>query len=320
MLLKTADDKSRRLVLLEELQHSNQLDYGQKKWLKDELMRFRKGIEGERESAHYLDNYFKPGQNHVVLHDLRFVVDGDVAQIDHLILNRTGHILLVETKNYAGDIIVNEHGEFTVKYGPDDFGIPSPLEQSRRHERVLARLLERLEIGGRVDKLPDFHHVVMVHPKAVIRRPVAKSFDTSFLIKADQFPTWHEKFVDNVGAGVIFKAFLNLRSLETLVEWAEKLKRQHQPQDLLALPEFMNPKVAPALPAAQGTQTPAPATIPPAPAEAVDTRGATDSAPAKKLVCAHCGMKISYPEGKFCWNNSKSFNGLQYCREHQALF
>ncbi|MEY4757566.1 MAG: hypothetical protein RJA34_2464 [Pseudomonadota bacterium] len=78
-------------MLLEELQHSNQLDFGQKKWLKDELMRFRKGIEGERESAHYLDNYFKPGQNHVVLHDLRFVVDGDVAQIDHLILKRTSH-------------------------------------------------------------------------------------------------------------------------------------------------------------------------------------------------------------------------------------
>jgi hypothetical protein len=178
----------------------------------------------------------------------------------------------LETKNYAGDIIVNEHGELTVKYGPDDFGIPSPLEESRRHERVLARLLERLEIGGRVDKLPDFHHVVMVHLEAVIRRPDAKTFDTSFLIKPDQFPTWHEKFVDNVGAGVIFKAFLNLHSLVALVEWVEKFKRQHQPQDLLALPEFMNPKVAPALPAAQGTQAPAPATIPPAPADAVDTQ------------------------------------------------
>jgi hypothetical protein len=41
--------------------------------------------------------------------------------------------------------------------------------------------------------------------------------------------------------------------------------------------------------------------------------------PAKRLICAHCGAKISYPEGKFCWNNAKRFGGLAYCREHQAL-
>ena len=43
-------------------------------------------------------------------------------------------------------------------------------------------------------------------------------------------------------------------------------------------------------------------------------------APAKKLICAQCGIKIGYPEGKFCWNNAKRFGGLQYCREHQAAF
>jgi len=41
---------------------------------------------------------------------------------------------------------------------------------------------------------------------------------------------------------------------------------------------------------------------------------------AKKLICAQCREKISYPEGKFCWNNAKRFGGLQYCREHQGLF
>lgn len=81
MILKSADDKSKRLALLEELQRSPMLDESQKKWLRDELMRLKKGIQGERDSAHYLDSYFKDGENHVVLHDLRFVVNGDVAQI-----------------------------------------------------------------------------------------------------------------------------------------------------------------------------------------------------------------------------------------------
>ena len=62
MLLKSADDKSKRLALLQELQRSQLLDPVQKKkWLRDELMRLNKGIQVERETAHYLDYYFKDG-------------------------------------------------------------------------------------------------------------------------------------------------------------------------------------------------------------------------------------------------------------------
>ena len=55
----------------------------------------------------YLDQYFKGAENHVLLHDLRFVVDGDVAQIDHLIINRGFGMYLVETKNYAGSLAIS---------------------------------------------------------------------------------------------------------------------------------------------------------------------------------------------------------------------
>lgn len=105
------------------------------------------------------------------------------------------------------------------------------MEQSRRHERVLARLLERLEIVGRTQKLPDFHHVVMLHPKTTITRPPANVLDTSDVIKADQFPTWHQSFVNKNGVGAVFKAALNMRSTDTIKEWSEKLMRQHRPED-----------------------------------------------------------------------------------------
>lgn len=324
MLLKSADDKSKRVALLEELQRSQLLDAHQKKWLREEQMRFTKGLQGERESAHYLDHYFKDGENNVVLHDLRFVIDGEVTQIDHLILNRAGHVYLLETKNYACNLIINDHGEFTADYGNARFGVPSPMEQSRRHERVLAKLLERLDIVGRTQKLPEFHHVVMLHPKATITRPPANVLDTSDVIKADQFPTWHQSFVSKIGVGGVFKAALNMRSLDTVKEWGEKLMRQHRPEDLLALPDFMRPR------------EPAKVTSPPAkPPQRVETREIptltsgyvqplspavgkpTEEPPAKKLICAHCGVKISFAEGKFCWNNEKRFGGLQYCREHQ---
>ncbi|WP_427911606.1 nuclease-related domain-containing protein [Ramlibacter sp. MMS24-I3-19] len=89
MLIKKADDKGKRLSLLEDLQRSAVLDARQKQWLREELSRLRKGIQGERDSAYYLDQYFKDSENHVVLHDLRFVIDGDVAQIDHLVISRS---------------------------------------------------------------------------------------------------------------------------------------------------------------------------------------------------------------------------------------
>ncbi len=316
MLIKSADDKSKRLALLQDLQQSPMLDTRQKDWLRDELRNLQAGIKGEQAAAFYLDGHYKDGQNSLLLHDLRLVVDGETAQIDHLVINRTGYMVLIETKNYSGDLEVNAHGEFTVRYGRDRYGIPSPYEQSRRHARVLGKLLERLEIGTRTDKLPEFHNVVMMHPKAIIQRPDPKAFDTSFLIKADQFPAWHEKLVNGYGTGGLFKALLNVRSPDTIKEWSEKLKRQHRPADLLALPDFMQPK--PHL--AQVAQTPKPTSpAPKAEPAAVAPAGADDSL-AKKLICVHCREKISFPEGKFCWNNTKRFGGLQYCREHQGLF
>ena len=47
MLIKPADDKSKRLALLESLQGSPRLDGRQKAWARDELMRFRRGIQGD---------------------------------------------------------------------------------------------------------------------------------------------------------------------------------------------------------------------------------------------------------------------------------
>jgi hypothetical protein len=304
VLIKTADDKSKRIKLLEELQQSGQLGATQKKWLREELHRFKKGLQGERESAHYLDSHFKDSANHALIHDLRLFVDDEVAQIDHLVFARAGMIYLIETKNYSGNLIINEHGEFTVDYDGERYGIPSPLEQSRRHERILQKLAEQLGIMGRVDKKLDVHHVVLMHPKAIIQRPPPKAFDTSFLIKADQFPSWHQKFADQLGVGSVLKGMLNLRSQATVREWAEKLCRQHRPQDLLAIPDFMKLEAASA-----SKPILAPSSAFASAAESI----------AKRLICAHCNAKISYAEGKFCWSNAKRFGGLQYCRDHQGL-
>lgn len=315
MLLKKADDKSKRLTLLQDLQKSPMLDARQKTWLREELDRVRKGIQGESESAFILDQYFKDGKNHVLLHDLRFVVDGDVAQIDHVIINRGFGVYLIETKNYAGSVRINGHGEFTIEYDSGRFGVPSPIEQSLRHERIVRKLFERLEITNRIGTDFEFHHVVMFHPKAIITRPPQKEFDTSNVIKADQFPTWHQRFVDKeISLGTVLKGIANMRSLETVAEWGEKLARQHRPDNPLALPEFMQPKAPTPAAVAQG---PGRGLLPAEAGQSMQTQ--PPDARMKKLICMHCNAKISFPEGKFCWSNERRFKGGQYCRDHQKL-
>ncbi len=48
MLIKSADDKSKRLALLQDLQLSPLLDTRQKEWLRVELRNLTAGIKGER--------------------------------------------------------------------------------------------------------------------------------------------------------------------------------------------------------------------------------------------------------------------------------
>lgn len=62
MLIKSADDKSRRLALLQDLQQSPLLDARQKEWLRVELRNLTAGIRGEREAAFHLDGHYKDAQ------------------------------------------------------------------------------------------------------------------------------------------------------------------------------------------------------------------------------------------------------------------
>lgn len=316
MLLKSADDKAKRLALLEELQRSPLLDRRQRDWLRDECHRTKRGITGERDAAHYLDNYLKDDPDRALLHDLRFKVDGDVVQIDHMVITRSLYVYLLETKNFNGNLRINELGEFSVEYrGERAVGIPSALEQGRRHEGPLKRLFETLGIQGRNGGAAHIHHCVLVHPSSIIHRPPATKLDTRNVIKADQFRAWHERFQEQVsgGVGAVFGSLLNIRGADTIKDFAQKLIRQHRPADPLALPEFMQPQVvAETQSPARSQVTRCEATPPPMPSPPPAER--------RKLVCATCSAKITFAEGKYCWNNERRFGGLQYCREHQAAF
>ncbi|MCK9202739.1 MAG: NERD domain-containing protein [Gallionella sp.] len=310
MLIKSADDKSKRLRLLDELQKSDRLDDRQKKWLRDEYWRLAPGVAGEQDAAHYLDMVFQSAKNSSLLHDLRLEADGQVAQIDHLLISRTFTFFLLETKSFRGSLHINEQGEFTVEYEDSRrYGIESPLEQSRRHEIVLRKVLDRLGISGRIGTEPTFQHVVLVHPKAVIHRPPATALDTSMVIKADQFLTWLDRYIDAHGVVGTLAWMLNFRGQETVKEWGEQLKAEHRPTSPLDLPPFMKPKAPPIVQLSTrhlGAEVP---TKPPTPARERD--GAVP-------VCFTCGMNLTPKAVKYCQDKAAWFGGKLYCFKHQS--
>lgn len=324
MLIKSADDKKKRLRLLKELAESDRLDQTQKDWLQKEYRNLRRGIDGERDAAHYLDTSFSESKNRAVLHDLRLEADGQFAQIDHLAFDRTLTFFLLETKTFSGSLHINERGEFMVEYsGESRYGIPSPLEQSRRHETVLKKVLKRLDIVGRVGTTPRFVHVVLVHPKAIIHRPPANQFDTSMIIKADQFPTWHAKHIDEMGIVPVLADMVNLRGRDTLMEWADRLKSEHRPTNLLELPDFIKPRAS--FPATQRHPPDAAAEIPKrigASENKSETRPKQSASDAVKVsvapICATCGKRLTPKAAKFCKDKAAQFGGQFYCYDHQA--
>lgn len=309
MLIKSADNKSSRLKLLEDLKQQP-LNKQQGEWLEKELWALRTGIQGEKDAAYYINAEYKDSDHYAILHDLRIEVEGETAQIDHLLI---GHYFafLFETKNFNGNIDINERGEFTVKYANGKkVGIPSPIEQSYRHERLLLKLFERLDVKSFMGKPLEIHHVVLMSPKAIISRPDSAKFDTANVIKADSLRSWKKKFLDKEAsflqiASLTVKMFLlkpqvlfNQPNAETIRGYGKRVAHSHKPANLLALPDFMQPR-----PQAENVPQPA-----------------VSKQPKMPPGCATCGEAVSPAEVRFCRIYKERFDGQLYCREHQQAF
>ena len=191
---------------------------------------------------------------------------------------------------------------------------------------MFVRLLDEVGISGRFTRRPTVFHAVLLHPRAIITRPAAGKFDTSMIIKADQFETWRQKNVDALGVATILRMTANLASAETISEWGRVIAARHKPENPLDLPDWLKPRPdnttisqPTRLEVRESTPPPVVASQPVSDAPRSVKAATSQSAP-RKLICATCGEKISFPEGKFCWNNDKRFGGLQYCRDHQAAF
>ncbi len=304
MLLKPADDKYEQINLLESLSKTSNISNASRDKIYNELSMLRAGIKGEQDSAYEIDFYFGKSKNWMVIHDLRLVCDGRVAQIDHLLISRFLECYVIETKNYSASIEISEKGEFTRIDDARSFGIASPIEQNNKHIEVLRSVLEKLadklpkRIG--IKLMPEFRNVILFSKTAQIKRPI--KFDTSAVMKAEQFKSWIDEERNNPNPSV--RDFIQVAKVvfsETITDLGLRLVARHKP----IIPDYYS-KFSLAksdLSVKQESKK----------YEVVSTPQINDKIADKNNWCATCKAKITERAAKFCWDNKQRFGGRAYC-------
>lgn len=230
MILKNADDKTAQIDELNRLLGIAPIQI--KPRVEAELRMLQAGFKGERESSFHINDKFKDKKNAFVIHDLRLEHNGQVAQIDHLIINRMFGAFVLETKHFHAGLKINENGEFEqwVPRMKSYVGMASPLEQNARHIDVLRKVfIDKVETPKRLgfQFQPTFYSRVLVNPTAKIIRP--KRFDTSEVIKADAFFSKYNKDYDKAGFFESLSQVAKIVSSETVEEVCNQLIKMHKP-------------------------------------------------------------------------------------------
>jgi hypothetical protein len=232
MIIKRMDSKEQEIGELETLLKGRLIPY-QRFLIERELKAIRSGVSGEKDSAYYIDFYLGNSKNWAVIHDLRLEHKGQVAQIDHLLMNCFFDIYVLESKNYSYKLKVTPEGEFQTYYDKEYIGIPSPIEQNKRHIHLLDRFLKHHDILPKrvgISIRPRFKNIILVSPKSIIVRPPENKFDTSSVIKADTLRTKIDWEVEKGSPFTDIASLSKTCSSSTLQRTARRLASFHRPQ------------------------------------------------------------------------------------------
>lgn len=311
MLLKSADNKESQLAILKNLLNHEKIPANKKQLIEKELRNMSIGIATEKQAAYEIDFGFASTKNLIVLHDLRFEINGRVAQIDHLLMNRSLDVYVLETKTFGSGVSINDMGEFSTTFNGREVGIPSPIEQNARHISVLKDAFKLIGLPTRlgITLQPACHSVILVSKKGMITRPSESKLYKN-VIKIDQFCSWYNASLDELKPSDVFGIF-KICSSETIQSLCEKIIALHKPGRIdyikkFGLIDILLNKVAAS------------------PVIAVSRESSKSAAGEvkenSKYFCATCRIAIYDIVAKFCWNNKLRFGGKAYCRSCQIKF
>ncbi len=278
MQIKAADGREADVQAFTELIARPDVDASTRRRIETELRQVQAGARGEREAAYEIEFHLRENPNRMTIHDLRLEVDGRVAQIDHLILDRLLGIWVCESKHFSEGVAVNDFGEWTGFFRSRPYGIGSPIEQNRKHIAVVGDLFAKrlVELPKRLGFTlkPDLRSLILVSKEARITRPKTKAARARIegldsVIKIDQLSQALKAEIE----GRALRQGLKVVGAVTLERLARQLAALHKPATF-------------DWPARFGLSAR------PTPANPVPAR-APLSAPSPAATCAGCGKHVS---------------------------
>jgi len=217
MLYKEIDSKETEINQLKNLLKQS-TNPKQQALIRADLTRIENGYKAEKDNAYYLDFGFKDSPRNILLHDIRIEHNGNVAQIDHIIINRLG-IEVLESKSFTGILTIKEDGSLNVKYGEKIKTFPNPIEQNKRHAKILEDFLkEKMELPSNLKLFGiPIDSTVLINPKTTLtNNTLPQGFH-----RADSFITHWDERVEKMGS---------MMTLERAKEIADLLVKNHKPK------------------------------------------------------------------------------------------
>ena len=143
--------------------------------------------------AFYLRRFFGSSADVDVLNYLRVDLNGEVAQMDHLVLHPFG-LLIVESKSVSNGVKIADDGQWMRYYNGKPSGMQSPITQAQLQGMLLKELLEKtVKQKGFFDQV-RFDALVAISDGGTITWP--KSGALPEVCKADQVPDRINKRVE----------------------------------------------------------------------------------------------------------------------------
>jgi hypothetical protein len=143
------------------------------------------GRRAEEQMAHYLKRFFGSHPEVDVLNYLRIDLQGEVAQMDHLVLHPFG-LTIVESKSVAGSVQIKDDGQWIRWFNKQPQGMRSPVTQARMQAMLLKELLSRTVKQKGFFDVVDFEVLVAISDSGTIQWPSSGSLPE--VCKADQVP------------------------------------------------------------------------------------------------------------------------------------
>jgi hypothetical protein len=224
MLYKNIDTKEPEINQLKNLLKLSK-NPKQQALIRADLARIENGYQAEKDNAYYLDFGFKDSPRCILLHDIRIEHNGKVAQIDHIIINRLG-IEVLESKSFTGTLSIRGDGSLDVEYGKKTQTFPNPIEQNKRHAKILTDFIkENIELPSNLKLFGvPMDSTVLINPKTTISNDaLPKGFE-----RADSFTTHWDNRVDQMSTFSVLKTMGTMMSLDRVKEIADFLIKSHR--------------------------------------------------------------------------------------------